>query len=117
MKIVVRGVNWLGDAVMTTPALLRLRAAFPGATISLLTPEKLAGLWDHHPALDEILTFGSQQSPWEVVESLRSRQFDLGLIFPNSFRSALEIWKACIARRIGYSGQWRQCLLSQPVLP
>jgi len=29
-NILVRGVNWLGDAVMTTPALLRLRRAGPG---------------------------------------------------------------------------------------
>lgn len=117
MKILVRGVNWLGDAVMTTPALLRLRAAFPAATISLLTPEKLAGLWDHHPALDDILTFGPRQSPWEVGQSLRGRKFDLGLIFPNSFRSALEIWTGGIPRRIGYAGGWRQCLLTQPVRP
>ena len=34
-------MNWLGDAVMTTPALLRLREKFPDAHIALLTPEKL----------------------------------------------------------------------------
>jgi heptosyltransferase-2 len=42
-KILVRGVNWLGDAVMSTPALLRLREAFPDAHITLLTPEKTSG--------------------------------------------------------------------------
>ena len=36
--MLVRGTNWLGDAVMTTPALLRLREKFPGAHIALLTP-------------------------------------------------------------------------------
>src|SRR5882757_11423289 len=56
-RILVRGVNWLGDAVMTTPALLRLREYFPGALIALLTPEKLRGLWLHHPAIDEVITF------------------------------------------------------------
>ncbi len=43
-RILVRGVNWLGDAVMTTPALLRLREHFPGSLIAMLTPEKLRGL-------------------------------------------------------------------------
>ena len=47
--ILVRGTNWLGDAVMTTPALLRLREKFPDAHITLLTPEKLRDLWLHHP--------------------------------------------------------------------
>ncbi len=49
-QILVRGVNWLGDAVMTTPALLRLREAKPRAHITLLTPEKLGDLWTRHPA-------------------------------------------------------------------
>ena len=40
-RILIRGTNWLGDAVMTTPALLRLREKFPDAHIALLTPEKL----------------------------------------------------------------------------
>src|SRR5436189_296369 len=40
-RILVRGVNWLGDAVMTTPALQRLRERFPRAHITLLTPVKL----------------------------------------------------------------------------
>ena len=43
-RILVRGTNWLGDAVMTTPALLRLREKFPDAHIALLTPEKLRDL-------------------------------------------------------------------------
>ncbi|MEI7807604.1 MAG: hypothetical protein WCJ07_03860, partial [Verrucomicrobiota bacterium] len=49
--ILVRGVNWLGDAVMTTPALLRLREIYPDARITLLCPEKLSELWLHHPAV------------------------------------------------------------------
>src|ERR1019366_779239 len=51
-RILVRGVNWLGDAVMTTPALQRLREALPVAQITLLTQEKLADLWQRHPSLD-----------------------------------------------------------------
>jgi heptosyltransferase-2 len=51
-RILVRSTNWLGDAVMTTPALLRLREKFPDARITLLTPEKLKDLWLHHPAVN-----------------------------------------------------------------
>ena len=39
-KILVRGLNWLGDAVMSTPALLRLRQARPGARLVLLSPRE-----------------------------------------------------------------------------
>jgi hypothetical protein len=44
-RILIRGVNWLGDAVMTTPALLRLREKFPGSADRAAHAAKLAGLW------------------------------------------------------------------------
>jgi heptosyltransferase II len=111
-SILVRGVNWLGDAVMTTPALLRLREAFPKTRITLLTPEKLAGLWLRHPALDETLTFKPREFPWAIGRRLRPRRFDLAVIFPNSPRSALEIWFAGIPQRVGYARPWRNWLLT-----
>ena len=50
-RILVRGVNWLGDAVMTTPALIRLREKSREAHLTLLTPAKLCDLWQQHPAV------------------------------------------------------------------
>jgi lipopolysaccharide heptosyltransferase II len=70
-RILVRGVNWLGDAVLTTPALLRLREHFPDALIALLTPEKLRGLWLHHPAVDEIIPVKPGDSVWTVASKIR----------------------------------------------
>ena len=62
-RILVRSVNWLGDAVMTTPALQRLSERFPVAHITLLTHEKLADLWLHHPSIDAVMTFRTGESP------------------------------------------------------
>jgi heptosyltransferase-2 len=142
-RILVRGVNWLGDAVMTTPALMRLREQFPSALIAMLTPEKLRGLWQHHPAVDEVITFTPDDGPWTVAkkvqvvmwpeskketiaESARRAAdamsplqqrggFDLAVIFPNSPRSALECWFARIPRRVGYARPWRNFLLTHIV--
>ena len=78
-RILVRGTNWLGDAVMTTPALLRLREKFPAAHITLLTPEKLADLWRHHPNIDSVITFTAGESLLSVALKLRSlnpKRFD-----------------------------------------
>ena len=116
-RLLVRGVNWLGDAVMSTPALLRLREALPQTRIALLTPEKLAGLWEQHPALDEIIPFAKGESVWQVGRRLRAGKFDTALILPNSFRSALEAWLARIPRRIGYATHGRSLLLNHHVLP
>ena len=116
-RILVRGVNWLGDAVVTTPALLRLRQARPGAHIALLTPEKLAGLWTHHPAIDAVLTFAQNDSLWRVARKLRQGQFQIGLALPNSHRSALELWLAGIPQRVGCATRLRSWLLTRCVPP
>ena len=114
-RLLVRGVNWLGDAVMTTPALLRLRERFPETQITLLTPEKLRDLWIHHPAISEVITFRAGEGVLSVSRKLRQNKFDLALVLPNSPRSAIEVWLAGIPQRIGYARPWRNGFLTQPV--
>ena len=79
-RILLRGANWLGDAVMSTPALLRLREARPDAHITLLTHEKLSDLWLNHPAVDAVLTFAAGETIWSVVKKLRSARASIWLL-------------------------------------
>jgi heptosyltransferase-2 len=132
-RLLVRGTNWLGDAVMTTPALLRLREKFPDAHITLLIPEKLKDLWAKHPAVNETVSFAPDESIFAVARKLRrvgsSRcddrtaqravptKFDLALALPNSPRSAIEPWLAGIPQRVGYARPWRNFFLTQTVAP
>lgn len=126
-RILIRGVNWLGDAVMTTPALRRLREKFPDAPIVLLTPEKLHDLWlavpkpgegrMNHPAVNEIISFAPGESVFAVGKKLRAGKFDLALVLPNSPRSAIETWLAGIPRRIGYARPWRNFFLTNAIAP
>jgi heptosyltransferase-2 len=116
-RILVRGVNWLGDAAMTTPALLRLRERFPEAHITLLSPEKLEDLWHGHPAVNETVLFAAGESLWSVSRKLRALHFDLTLVLPNSPRAALEVWLARIPRRVGCARPWRNCFLTNPIPP
>jgi len=116
-KSLVRGVSWLGDAVMTTPALLRLREKFPEAHITLLTHAKLADLWQHHPAINETIGFKAGESILAIAKKLRAGKFDLALVLPNSPRSALEVFLADIPQRIGYARGWRNLLLTRAFAP
>lgn len=116
-KILVRGVNWLGDAVMTTPALQRLREARPRAHITLLTPDKLAALWPAHPSLDAVLTFSAGESVFSLGRRLRAEGFAEAVVFPNSVRSALEVFLARIPRRVGYARNGRALLLTEALPP
>jgi len=116
-RLLVRGVNWLGDAVMSIPALRRLREARPGAHLALLAPEKLAGLWEGQSFFDELLLFSSSDSVWQTGRRLRQKKFATGLAFPNSIRSALELWLAGIPRRVALGRPFRSLFLTNPVSP
>ena len=102
---------------MSTPALQRLRDAKPDAEITLLCPVKLADLWRHHPSVDRVITFANGENVWKVGSRLRAENFRIALVFPNSIRSALEVWWARVPRRIGYPRPWRKVLLTQRVAP
>lgn len=114
-RVVVRGVNWLGDAVMTTPALRRLREFYPEAHVSLVTQAKLADLWTGHPHVDEVVAIpdgaGLLATRW-IVRELRA---DVAVVFPNSVRSALEMWLGGARERWGYARGWRSVFLTHPV--
>ncbi|MDD5139822.1 MAG: lipopolysaccharide heptosyltransferase II [Verrucomicrobiales bacterium] len=113
----MRSTNWLGDAVMTTPALLRLREKFHDAHIALLTPEKLKDLWLNHPAVNETISFAPGEGVFSIGKQLRAGEFDLALVLPNSPRSAIETWLAGIPQRVGYARPWRNFFLTQTVAP
>jgi heptosyltransferase-2 len=110
-KILIRGTNWIGDTVMTMPAVQRLREFAPDSDIVMLCPGKLHDLWRHNPYINEIIPFGREVD----VRSLRERQFDVAIIFPNSLRSAQECKRAHIPRRVGFSGHWRRLFLTDIV--
>jgi len=116
-KILVRGVNWLGDAVMTTPGLLRLREHFPRAQITLLCPRYLSELWLHHPAIDKQFSFERGENLWSIARRVRPGSYDLALVLPNSPRSALEVWLSGIPHRLGYARPWRNWFLTAPIPP
>jgi lipopolysaccharide heptosyltransferase II len=113
--LLIRGVNWLGDAIMTTPALWRLRQALPNTRITLLTQEKLGQLWSGQSMVDEVVTFQPREGLWGVARRLRAGHHDTGLALPNSHRSALELWLARIPRRIGLRAPARNWFLTDAV--
>ncbi len=116
MKIVARGTNWVGDAVMTIPALRELRRIFPDARITLHTRSWARGIFQDADFIDEILTFEPEKSAFKTVleqsKILHNKRFDLAVILPNSFESALTAKLGKIPRRFGYAKDARSFLLT-----
>jgi heptosyltransferase-2 len=117
-KILIRSVNWIGDAVMTTPAISVIREHFPHAEITILANSLVSQLFLLHPGIDNIITFDRQglhhgvAGRLRLASELRKHAFDLAIILPNSFDSALVPWLAGIPARIGKCSDGRTLFLS-----
>ena len=122
-RILVRGPNWLGDAVMCEPALGGLQRLFPEAQITLLVKPAVADLFAGHPALTRVLTYDSKgrhmglSGKWALAGELRQQGFDLAILFQNAFEAAFLTFLASVPRRYGYATDGRSLLLSDPVAP
>lgn len=112
-RMVIRGSNWLGDAVMTVPAVRAIKRGRPDAHVTILTPAKLADVWKRVPEVDEVLAIQRGDGIFEVGRKLRLGGFEVAIVFPNSLRTAMEPWLAGIPRRVGYPGHRRRWLLDQ----
>ncbi|MEO5717219.1 MAG: glycosyltransferase family 9 protein, partial [Chthoniobacterales bacterium] len=114
-RILIRGSNWLGDSVISIPAVRAIKRGRPDAHVTVLAPAKIAAIWRLVPEVDEVLSL-DKKSLWRARGLMRSRpRFDVGIVFPNSFRVACELWLAGVPRRVGYGGHRRRWLLNQVV--
>jgi heptosyltransferase II len=113
-NILVRATNWIGDAVMSLPALRAIRERFSTARIAVLAKPWVADLYGRESFIDEIILY-SGQSPWRTGHELRTRRFDCAILLQNAFEAAWIAWLARIPTRIGYKRDGRQLLLTRAV--
>lgn len=124
-KILVRSTNWLGDAVMTTPAIGAIRESFPSARISLLANPQVAEMFLRHADVDEVIVYdrrgrhGGFRGKFRIAAELRERKFDLAILLQNAIDAAIITFLAGIPKRMGYRTDGRGFLLTHgcPVTP
>ena len=120
-KILVREVNWVGDAVLTLPALAALDRRFPRAEIAVLAKPWAAGLFAGQSAVDRVVVYQAKGSHrglrgrWALSRELAQERFDLAVLFPNSLDAVIVPWLARVPRRVGYRTDGRGLLLTQVV--
>jgi heptosyltransferase II len=116
-RIVVRGTNWVGDSVMSIPALRALRRLLPEAEITLAVRPWARDLFINQPFIDNVLIY-DRRNAFSVVGQIREwrkRKFELAVLFQNAFEAAVIPFFAGVPRRIGYATESRQALLTDPV--
>jgi heptosyltransferase-2 len=122
MRIAVFCPNLIGDTVMSTPTLRALRRSFPEATIDAIIKPGVFPTLDGCPWLDHRILFDPRAAQARhrtpaLLSHLRSNPYDLALILPNSFRSALLAWLGGCRRRAGYARGGRGWLLTDRLTP
>jgi lipopolysaccharide heptosyltransferase II len=114
-RILIRSSNWLGDAVMSVPAVRAIKNGRPDVHVTISAPNKIAPMWKLIPEVDAIIPL-PEGSLLSVVRLLKQQMpFDVAILFPNSLRVALETWLSGIPRRVGYRGHCRSWLMNQTV--
>src|SRR5574341_413678 len=120
-RLLVRGPNWIGDAVMCEPALACLRSLFPAAEISLLVTPPIADLFKGHPGVDRLLLYDRRgrhaglAGKWMLASALRRARFQCAILFQNAFEAALLAFLAGVPARHGYATDGRGFLLSDSI--
>ena len=108
-RLLVRAPNWLGDAVLSLPAVRDLRRSFPTARIELLARAWVAPLYGAVGEVDAVRESRGVRADAEAVRGA----FDAAVLLPNSFASALAVWRADIPERWGYATDLRGALLTR----
>jgi heptosyltransferase II len=123
-KILVVQPSWVGDAVMATPTLRALRNLYPDAEIAYLMRRYVKPVYTGLPWADRLLTYRTGKTRakagkglFDLAARLRSAKFDMAVLLPNSFKTALLCKMAGIDKVVGYDRDGRGFLLSDKLLP
>jgi heptosyltransferase-2 len=120
-KVLIRSANWVGDAVMSLPAISSIRQSFPRAEIAILAKPWVAEIFRHSPIVDRIILYHGHgihqgiQGKWRLAKELRDERFELALLLQNAFEAAFIAYLARIPRRAGYDTDGRRLLLTHAV--
>jgi heptosyltransferase-2 len=120
-RVLVVAPNWLGDAVMSLPALADIRRAYPASRLIVAARPSVAPLYAMVPGVD-----GSIVTEWRGslrtrqllaadVQRVKAEQADLAILFPNSFASAWGLHRAAVRERWGYAADLRRPLLTRAI--
>lgn len=116
-KVLLRVPNWVGDAMLSLPALGALRRRFPRADLVVLARPWVAELYRGLPEVNRVvvLDHSGPLGPARLVTALRRERFDLAVLFQNAFQAALLAALGGIPRRLGYRRDARGLLLTHPI--
>ncbi len=120
-SVIIRSPNWLGDCVMAIPAIRELKKKFPAAKIYIQAKKSVAVIYEWVEEIDEILVFPDGKGwqnlalKWQHSKTNKEYQFDLGVLFTNSFSTAFWLWMSKTKRIVGMNLSFRGLFLTDKI--
>ncbi len=121
-RIIIRGTNWVGDVIMSLPAVFAIRNSYRQARISVLAKPWVADLYRFCPAVDEVIIYQSPgvhegvRGKYRLARELNKQDFQLAILLQNAIEAAIITKLAGIPRRAGYNTDGRGLLLTHAVV-
>jgi heptosyltransferase-2 len=118
-RILIRSTNWLGDALLTTPAIHSIKTHFPEAELTVLARPGVASVFETNPDVRQVLIYENKgrhrgiRGMWLLARALKQQNFEIAVHFPHSFESAWISFLSGIPVRVGYATEGRGRLLTQ----
>ncbi len=112
-RILVRVPQWLGDAIVSTVFIRRLRRKYPNAHIAVACRPYLSPVFNGFDALNEVIPLPREAGTFGAARLIRAGHFDTAYVLPQSARTALECFFGGVSRRIGFGGDLRSLLFTE----
>lgn len=121
-RILIRSTNWIGDVVMSLPAIENIRLLFPDSEITVLAKPWVIPLYEFHPSIDKIMVYKDDKGFWgysksllSCIKEIRKREFNMAILLQNAFEAGILAFLGGVKIRIGYDTDGRGFLLTHPV--
>lgn len=120
-NILIHSSNWIGDTIMSVPLIKELRNTNPDSNITIIARKHIAPLFRGNGIIDNILYtpegkgLALIKDEFRLRRELRTSNYDIAVLLPNSFISALRVFGLGIPLRIGYANECRSFMLTHKV--
>ncbi|MBP7087971.1 MAG: lipopolysaccharide heptosyltransferase II [Candidatus Omnitrophica bacterium] len=120
-KVLIVNVNWLGDAILTTPVFKALKKQLSFCHLACMCTPRVKEVFEDNPYVDEVIIFDEKTIQSNIIKKikfiswLKKKKFDTVFLIHRSFTRAFICYLAGIKRRIGYQRFKNSLVLTEKI--
>jgi len=112
-KILVIGMNYIGDTLFVTPLIKALKEYYKDCSIDIVNGIRGVEILTNNKDIRNIIINPNNESEYkEFIEKIKSEKYDIGYAANSSFYGAVYLYKANIPIRVGVNSEWRGGILT-----